>query len=570
MRSCQSDHACWGSYAQARSFSDGDAVESVETEQSRIIMHELEEGWWILAVSTLSCRADVSDYLQSIDLTRLPATSSTSNHASPSSPDPAPPIEHSAREVSPPQLLLQHLLRAHDIFRLHHGPSLGQLFQRLGRARFCGTLEKFWTRFATDWDVLLHSSPAVDIFGGLKLAAGGELGIGVGEEEWGSGEREVLEDFAGRTEGLVDLLVSRFGEPATDPAKPAKGNTATARRYSALETVEPWMGCGHQPGAADGVLFSGVGAVARSSLRDISSWIEWIYTYGEHAYGVRDNPTSGRAKRRRKPRPDPSDRRLRDTHRGIKSKAGFNQDDNLSSSVPTADQSNGAAQNAAREHSNVPPPIVAAAEKSLVDASSAVGRDTSRSDAVDDHQPASEGWMKYMTLGYGYSWGYSSKRPNISRQPSHQGTKHKSPDDQAGPGEAPPLQYLDPEPHVDKVEKKLRSQILHENTGHFLVGLQGDLGDEDDGDWESGHVDSGFGDDGNRLLLRTLHVEVDPQRSSSQEEGTYANLLSGEDTPTKAQSSQKEVQRFRVIVYVVCSASPLWFLTLCYAEARTC
>jgi hypothetical protein len=34
-----------------RSFSDGAAVGTVETEKSRIILHELEAGWWILAVS---------------------------------------------------------------------------------------------------------------------------------------------------------------------------------------------------------------------------------------------------------------------------------------------------------------------------------------------------------------------------------------------------------------------------------------------------------------------------------------------------------------------------------------
>jgi hypothetical protein len=33
-----------------RSFSEGRAVDTVETEKSRIVLHELEAGWWILAV----------------------------------------------------------------------------------------------------------------------------------------------------------------------------------------------------------------------------------------------------------------------------------------------------------------------------------------------------------------------------------------------------------------------------------------------------------------------------------------------------------------------------------------
>lgn len=36
----------------SRSFSNGETVDSIETEKSRIVLHELEEGWWVLAVCT--------------------------------------------------------------------------------------------------------------------------------------------------------------------------------------------------------------------------------------------------------------------------------------------------------------------------------------------------------------------------------------------------------------------------------------------------------------------------------------------------------------------------------------
>lgn len=39
----------WG----PRNFSKGKAVDYVETEKSRIVIHELEKSWWILAVSLL-------------------------------------------------------------------------------------------------------------------------------------------------------------------------------------------------------------------------------------------------------------------------------------------------------------------------------------------------------------------------------------------------------------------------------------------------------------------------------------------------------------------------------------
>ncbi|KAH0282587.1 hypothetical protein KCU84_g18659, partial [Aureobasidium melanogenum] len=130
----------------ARNFSDGEPIEAVETEKSRILMHELEKDWWVLA---------------SIDLTRLP--SSNKEHE----------YEYSSREVSPAPLLLQQVLTAHRIFTLHHGPSLSDMYVKLTKDKFSAMLDRFWTRFCRNWDVLLHGNPAIDIFGGLKLAAGG-------------------------------------------------------------------------------------------------------------------------------------------------------------------------------------------------------------------------------------------------------------------------------------------------------------------------------------------------------------------------------------------------------------
>lgn len=40
-------------YDMCRSFSDDQTTDSVDTEKSRIILHELERGWWILAVRGL-------------------------------------------------------------------------------------------------------------------------------------------------------------------------------------------------------------------------------------------------------------------------------------------------------------------------------------------------------------------------------------------------------------------------------------------------------------------------------------------------------------------------------------
>jgi hypothetical protein len=47
-----------------RDFSDGKPIDTIETEKSRIILHELESGWWMIAVSPSD--AHIYRYIQII------------------------------------------------------------------------------------------------------------------------------------------------------------------------------------------------------------------------------------------------------------------------------------------------------------------------------------------------------------------------------------------------------------------------------------------------------------------------------------------------------------------------
>ncbi|KAF2662295.1 hypothetical protein K491DRAFT_585554 [Lophiostoma macrostomum CBS 122681] len=484
----------------ARSFSNGEAVDSVETHKSRIVLRELEESWWILAVRGT---------ILSIDLTQLPAATSRTDAGT----DAALAIEYSSREVSHPALLLQQLERANATFLLHHGLSLRSLFSKLGRDKFCNTLDKFWTRFANNWDVLLHGSPAVDVFGGMKLAAGGELGMGVGEEEWGSGEREVLEDYARRTDGLVDIVVSRFGEPSSiqDPTVVDK----TTAKDPAL--LEAWLGSGRTVNAVDGIVFSGTGAVSRRSLRDISHWVENIYTYGEHVYGVRDNPLSNRRKRRRK-NPKPIDPDASSTERPkphIKSDTGVRP--------------------------GIPPPIATAAEASLNKVSDTV--DAAQKTAPNRPEPmmASLGdtdmWMKYLTLGYGTAWG--GKKPQIPEQ--------DVPDEaveQRAPSPEVSMRYIEPAPEVDRTEEKLAAQLQNENSGYFIIGLKGNLEEDETVDDEDEE-----GDSNNRIFLRTLHVELS-DKTIPGTPGLEDDVTPSYERDLSFTPSLRKLSRLRPVVYV--------------------
>ncbi|KAF1835085.1 hypothetical protein BDW02DRAFT_568371 [Decorospora gaudefroyi] len=492
----------------AKSFSNAEAVDSVETHKARIVLHELEDGWWILA---------------SIDLTQLPAAAAHTQTTDPSTNTTEPAVAYSSREVSPPALLIQQLVRAQSLFLLHHGSTLASMFTKHGRAKFCSILEKYWSRFAANWDVLLHGSPAVDIYGGMKLAAGGELGMGVGEEEWGSSERDVLEDFARRTAGLVDVMVSRFGEAS--PLQRAK--TSTDAKSLQVSEAEPWLGAGRNVQAADGVVFSGLGAVSRQSLRDLSHWVESIYRHGESAYGVRDNPTSDRRRRQRrklKPVTDPDP----DPEQG-----------EPTSEPPRATQD---------ERPRIPPPIVKAVESSLDKAAAAVENNRSeKSSPTPEPKPMlaslgdTETWMKYMTLGYGTAWGgnKTAEDPQTSTPaPASAPARQRTPSPEA-------MRYVEPAPDVDLAEEKLKQQIRLENDGYFLVGLKGDMQDSDVDD------DNDQGDWNNRILLRTIHAEVDHSGSSIGTTDNDSNETPQYEKDMHSRSSiSNRLSRLRPVVYV--------------------
>ena len=433
-------------------------------------------------------------------------------------------IEYSAREVCPSALILAQLLRAHQIFLLHQAPSIAQLFDRVSRTRFCGLLKRFWDDFIWNWDVLLHGNPGVDIFNGIKLAAGGELGIGVGEEEWGSGERDVLEGFVERTEGLVDLVVSRFGDtppshPPSSPASPSKSSS----QVPGLEQIP--TPC---PRPSDGIVFSGVGALDRHTVRDISSWVEWLHVYRQGAYGVRDNPSSIPRQKRRRAREAITQK----FPSRIESGSGNIQQRR---STPA-----GRADNPA----SIPRPLIVPQKDPSKgnNGSKAATREASTAAEIRDiakptTDPSSttETFMKYLTLGvYGSAWGIPAGRP----LPHQQSPKLSVEDNKANSRSTP---------QGDDNYVSASTQA----TGYFLVGLQGDVEEpvkveSSDLDTESGADSEVINEDQGanaRVLMRTLHVKR--FRSTSLDRNK-------EPPNTVSAAAEEDVfsDRVRVIVYI--------------------
>ncbi|KAJ5723089.1 hypothetical protein N7488_001124 [Penicillium malachiteum] len=442
----------------ASNFSSGKTLEYVETEKTRVVLLELEKDWWLVA---------------SIDLTRLPAESTqpSSNDAVNSS-----AFQYSSREMGHPHLLIQQLRRAHSIFLLLHDFSLSDLYERAGRPSLCLFLQRFWERFAWGWELLLTGNPIVDVYNGIKLAAGGELGIGVGEEEWGSGEREVLEDFVTRTDGLVDLVVSRFGDSAGHSDFPSESESNGDSRWLALDT---------DPRPADGIIFSGVNAISRRSVARVSHWMEWIYRYGDATYGVGRDPNS---LRRRKPR----------RHRETMPSGSKNASARSASEQPAVLE---------RAHTpGIPRPLVVATPQPTPGTQ---GEDiTDQNGALSSSDPSAFGTetvMKFLTLGYGTAWNLSSlSPPSLTSSPAAAGISKSSTDipAQTGqPGNDTPR--LSPNEH-----NGTRSGLKKAIPGRFVLGPRDDLDTLDELEETSPGPESDVKNTKTRIVHRTLHFQL--------------------------------------------------------------
>ncbi|KAF4551719.1 Hypothetical protein D9617_12g036080 [Elsinoe fawcettii] len=547
----------------ARTFSDGEAADSVETEKSRVVLKELEAGWWVLA---------------SVDLTRLPKASGARKSEKEET------YEYSAREVASPALLIQQMLAAHRTFLLHHGPSLDFLMGRIGKEKLCSFLDRFWGRFCRYWEVLLHGNPAAEVLGGLKLSAGGELGMGVGEEEWGSGERAVLEDLVHRTEGMVDMIVSRFGEPITDDTKGPED----------IESQIPWLGRGRPAEAGDGVVFGGTGALSRGSVRDISNWVQQIYVYGDHAYGVKDHPSRRRRKLQRRAPASNNDTITKEDLKEPEIDKANNENGNQSESkdspqepsaerkmldgsasipnvppdlrpalhdrVASQDHAPGSPSNIASplddHRPGIPPPIVRSAEQSLREATSKAANTTPipAPESVQDSTLgiSNEKWVTYLTFGLNKLARPGTPEKQATRPTASTRQSTKSSMTIRGMPSEPlegldSLKELDPMPDGHLVESQIAQQLHREKEGYFLIGYRGPLRDNTPVSDDNKPL-SEDGAAGERMVLRTVHVETHkPVRFDSH----GGNSLDDSSTLTfRDGMTTLKQERLRVLVYI--------------------
>lgn len=354
----------------------------------------------------------------------------------------------------------------------------------------------------------MNGNPAVEIFNGIKLAATGELGIGVGEEEWGSGEREVLEDFVSRTDGLVDLVVSRFGD--TSPNHQYDNSTAQhPANIGLVGESHQWIGCNAIPHSFDGVVFSGVGAISRQSLTRVSHWMEWIYRYGEDSFGVRHDPRSIRRRKRRKV---PEGRASSGETKTLSKSPSHTPKRSLSPGIP-------------------PPLVVGSTPKPAAEISKS-GENNSRDgikrsteEPADPSGFGTEKFMKLLTLGYGTSWVDSS---NFSLSHPRVNFLKFGGSPQQAPSETDSLSM------TSSTEQESTSLPRLHNNGRFIIGLRDDP-EIEESDEEAdpqgpgpGHTPA-KGAQRERTVLRILTLMMRERTKNEDFDGTFqfgARMLS--------------------------------------------
>lgn len=467
-------------------FSAGEAVDFVETERSRVVVREVEPGWWLLS---------------SVDLTRVPLPPKLPITSAPSKAEEV--VEYSSKEMKPAPLLLQDLLRAHSLFLLHHGISLSSLLSDLGRRRFVSILTRYWDLFLSTWTVCLHGNPIRSVLSGINIAASGELGVGVGEEDRGSGEREVLEGLVGRIDGLVDVVVSKFAE--------ASGVENGDMERDASPSGSPWLGAGRDPGTEDGAVFLGVEALSRKSLTDLTHWVEDLYTWGDNAYGVIGAPSyAQRDSKGKKPIPKDSD--------GDASPLALDQKVNdcptkqvepVRWEPPTGNKDDAASEGTAGDSKDTP-------------------NDETQPEGPGQGEPQQQNeghmdrFMNALKLGYGTYWSLGGGSES-SQQPAEQYVKDKAPS----------------------------KKPVDESEGYFLLGLQGTMEE---------HPLSDSDEDSSSDLpsVPPTHTRMLQVRLSSSSTATSTRASDSEDSgPARAATP------LRVVVYII---KPFIFTFLFHPE----
>ncbi|KAK1770958.1 putative vacuolar fusion protein ccz1 protein [Phialemonium atrogriseum] len=244
---------------------------------------------------------------------------------------------------------------------------------------------------------------------------------------------------------------------------------------------------GSEPGAEDGAIFLGVGALSRRSLRDVTYWMEDLYVWGENAYGVIDSAATTKPARRKKTK----SRRFPSSPRPPSPPPPPQPSSTRPTSQPPAGEVT---------VFGPPPPLIGPGRSAITD--SAEPSQTQRSPEAGPEGGEGGGGMdklvNYLKMGYGTYWTLGSSPSGEQHNPTAKG----------GGGVA----------KADDAQQASKDDA----AGHYLVGLVGDVDEDGTGsDTEDVQVHGRSGQGSNRQThLRTLTVELKSREDPPESQDT--------------------------------------------------
>lgn len=381
---------------------------------------------------------------------------------------------------------------------------------------------------------MLHSSPAVAIYGGSGIKmAGGRPG-----KEMGSEEREFLKGWAEKekSRGLVELVASRFGEPLEE-AKNAKGgegqgfwfwNNSTKSSVSTSSTSSRGQKGPAMVMPQDGCIFAGTGTLDSNSIRDVATYLSELYQYGDDS-SSRKGMTARR--RRHQNRPKGSSK---------SSTGGSN-----SSVGDPSRRSTSATRLAGEDVESIAPPAgpTLAPTPEGPEEGSDRGGTTEGVPAQAAQEPPDKKGSSNNTntkilnlLTFGWSGGAFSARVGQAKTTD---SAASSPGPSSRAPSPAPMKVVNPQPieQTDGSNGKSTEDGKNAKRARFVIGFLGDLDVEDLEENESGGV----------ITSRTIWA-TRRGTSASEAEQSHADAITGDDGGKR---NRRNLEEFRIVVYTV-------------------
>lgn len=236
----------------ARDFSEDD-LHVIDTEKTRLVMHCVEEKFWIAACIELTRLVDADNESDS-DSENLRARNLAGLNT-----------EYSTAHLAPASVLVSDLKNAYRYFKLHHG-SFSLLIARHSPEMLRDIFTTWWSNFSENWSVSLSETGFLKTLDAFKLSSRAiSYSTSLNIKNVNLITEKLSEFFQLNSSKLVDMVV--YNPLEKNPS------TESARRIA----------------EEHGVIFHGFSILSQESLVALYHWLEQSDFKGLHSFNLMED-----------------------------------------------------------------------------------------------------------------------------------------------------------------------------------------------------------------------------------------------------------------------------------------